>query len=125
MANDVDLAYAAVERAGTLPRGFLRGSDAQRVLANYQRVMRAIFLPPIGMNPNRRPRALYGRQLATRSGYSRGRGTSGADAPLRVSANKRTASGGFQTFAAALDGSQATGGAPIPLGTCPADQRGQ
>jgi hypothetical protein len=48
MTNDVDLAFAAVERAGTLPRGFLRGSDAQRLLADYQRVMRAIFLPPIG-----------------------------------------------------------------------------
>jgi hypothetical protein len=43
MTNDVDLAFAAAERAGTLPRGFLRGSEAQRVLANHQRVMRAIF----------------------------------------------------------------------------------
>ena len=43
MNNDVDLAFAAAEAAGTLPRGFLRGSDAQRVLTNYQRVTRAIF----------------------------------------------------------------------------------
>jgi hypothetical protein len=63
MNNDVDLAFAAAEAAGTLPREFLRGSDAQRALANYQRVMRVIFfgyatefrspaqreiLPPIG-----------------------------------------------------------------------------
>jgi len=43
MTSDVDLAFAAAERAGTLPQGFLRGSDAQRALANYQRVMRVIF----------------------------------------------------------------------------------
>ena len=43
MNNDLDLTFAAAEAAGTLPRGFLRGSDAQRVLANYQRVMRMIF----------------------------------------------------------------------------------
>jgi len=43
MNNDVDLAFTTAERAGTLPRGFLRGSDAQRVLANYQRAMRVIF----------------------------------------------------------------------------------
>jgi hypothetical protein len=43
MTNDVDLAFAAAERAGTLPRGFLGVSDALRVLANYQRIMRAIF----------------------------------------------------------------------------------
>jgi hypothetical protein len=43
MTNDVNLAFAATESAGTLPRGLLRGSDAQLVLANYQRVMRAIF----------------------------------------------------------------------------------
>ena len=62
MNNDVDLAFAAAEAAGTLPRGFLRGNDAQRVLANYQWVLRVIFgyatefrspaqreiLPPIG-----------------------------------------------------------------------------
>ena len=43
MNNDVDLAFTTAERAGTLPRGFLRVRDAQRVLANYQRVMRVIF----------------------------------------------------------------------------------
>jgi hypothetical protein len=43
MNNDEDLAFAAAEAAGALPRGFVRGSDAQRVLANYQRIMRAIF----------------------------------------------------------------------------------
>jgi hypothetical protein len=43
MTNYVDLAFAAAERAGTLPRGFLRVRDAQRVLADYQRVMRADF----------------------------------------------------------------------------------
>ena len=43
MNNAVDLAFAAAERAGTLPLGFLRGGCAQRVLANYERVMRVIF----------------------------------------------------------------------------------
>ena len=46
MTNDVDLAFAAAEAAGTLPRGFLRRSDVQRVLANYQRVMRVILDTP-------------------------------------------------------------------------------
>jgi hypothetical protein len=72
MNSDVDLAFAAAERAGTLPRGFLRGSDAQRVLTNYQYVMRVIFgyttefsiIGPEGNPPadriilNRIPRAL-------------------------------------------------------------------
>jgi hypothetical protein len=30
MTDDVDLAFAAAERAGTLPRGFLRVRDAQQ-----------------------------------------------------------------------------------------------
>ena len=54
MNNDVDLAFAAAEGAGTLPLGFLRGSDAQRVLTNYQRVMRSIFVSATDVD--RRPR---------------------------------------------------------------------
>ena len=60
MNNDVDLAFAAAEAAGTLPRGFLRGSDAQRVLANYQRVMRAIF--GYATEPDHRPRGKFSRR---------------------------------------------------------------
>ena len=53
MTDDVDLAFAAAERAGTLPRGFLRVRDAQRVLANYQRVMRMIlgYATDVGRRP--------------------------------------------------------------------------
>ena len=53
LTNDVDLAFAAASAAVTLPRGFLRGSDAQRVLADYQRIMRAIF--GYATDVNRRP----------------------------------------------------------------------
>jgi hypothetical protein len=53
MTNDVDLACAAAERADTLPRGFLRVRDAQRVLTNYQRVIRVIsgYATDVGRRP--------------------------------------------------------------------------
>jgi hypothetical protein len=57
MNNDVDLAFATAEAAGTLPQGFLRGSDAQRGLANYPRVMRVIFgyaIDVVGRRPGRK-----------------------------------------------------------------------
>jgi hypothetical protein len=60
MTNDIDLAFAAAETAGTLPRGFLRSSDAQRVLANYQRVMRVIF--GYATNVDRPPRGKSSRR---------------------------------------------------------------
>jgi hypothetical protein len=57
MTNDVDLAFAAAERAGTLRRVFLRVRDARRVLAKYQRVMRMIFgyATDVGRRPGGNP----------------------------------------------------------------------
>ena len=89
-------AQAASERAGTLPLGFLHGSDAQRVLTNYQRVTRlSLGTRPMSIaGPEGNPRAnslienltlgtRFGGRLATHRGRSLSSMAMPAHAPTR------------------------------------------